>query len=184
MAFTVSRRIAAILSALLLAAAAATVAAPPATGHSYLRSSKPADGAVLERAPRQVVLNFTDPLIDTGAAVTVAGPDGGARLAAELSGDRVTAAWPADWDSGSYRVTYRVVGEDGHVMNGSVSFRIASAGTAAPQSAVQESDSGVPAADAATSPGSVPVWVWVLGGVAVAAGLVVALSRRGGGSGG
>jgi hypothetical protein len=85
--------------------------------------------------------------------------------------------------AGSYQVGYRVVSDDGHPVQGKVSFTLtkpgpaASAGTAAEPTAAP-APAAAPVAPQASSQqgGSAPIWPWLVGGVVlVAAGTAVAL---------
>jgi methionine-rich copper-binding protein CopC len=180
---TVGRPRAATAIVIALACCIALALPGIAAAHSYLLSSNPADGAELSKPPKRVLLTFSDPLIASGAALAVSGPDGGGRLAAAVSGPRLTAQWPADWPSGRYRVNYRVVSEDGHVMNGALSFRIAGGAAGETGQAPEQSSTAAPQAvvtgEDSTAPAAVPPWVWALGGVAVLAALAVLYATRG-----
>jgi copper transport protein len=114
------------------------VASGPAAGaHALLRESDPAGGASLDRAPRRVVLTFTERpeqglssigVLDTGGREVQRGqaePVAGAplRLAVGLG----------DLPDGTYTVSWRVVSrDDGHLTAGSFAFGV---GVAAPAAA-------------------------------------------------
>ena len=50
--------------------------AGPASAHDVLRSTNPADGAVVDRLPDRVVLTFDEPALAIGTQVVVTGPAG------------------------------------------------------------------------------------------------------------
>ena len=113
----------ALLAAACLAAACA--AASPAAGHSSVERVQPAQGAVLRAAPAQVRVTYGAPL----ASVASAGARVGSR---DLAGDpRID---PADARRlviplregvpGAYRVSWVVVGADGHALSGRTGFRV------------------------------------------------------------
>ncbi|MEP6798218.1 MAG: copper resistance protein CopC [Lapillicoccus sp.] len=52
------------------------LAAPAASAHAYLTSSNPADGAVLDQAPGQLVLDFSESVVLPAMTVTVADGEG------------------------------------------------------------------------------------------------------------
>ena len=58
-------------SVLVATAAVALVVAPAALAHATLVSSTPSDGAVLARAPKQVVLAFNEPVESALGSVRV-----------------------------------------------------------------------------------------------------------------
>ncbi len=101
------------------------LAASPAAAHAELVSTDPADGVVLDAAPRQVGLQFTE-------RVSVQ-PDGVRVL--DASGDRVDDGAARANDTrvtvplqklarGSYLVSWRVVSADGHPVRGAFTFSI------------------------------------------------------------
>lgn len=172
---------------LLTLAALASLALPvPAAAHSYLRSSDPADGAVLVQPPRTVVLTFTDALVSSSAAMTVTSTAGAKQLRVTAAGSRMTADWPTDFSAGQYRVDYRVASQDGHVMQGGISFRIkgpggdsrATGSTGAPTAVPYAEPAEPGSSDSGTAPAAVPAWVWALGGAVLLAGGGVALAGR------
>ena len=117
----------------------------PAFGHSSLVSSTPAKDAVLTEFPTEISLTFNESLLEIGAnnpnkvevtnsmgdllsgATTVAGPIITAPL--QITGNDV------------YKVVYRVVSQDGHVIEGDYSFTVESEiATAVPISAPVEEE--------------------------------------------
>jgi methionine-rich copper-binding protein CopC len=170
-----------ILAALTMVVLLSTIG--PATAHSYLNGSNPADGALLAQAPKKVTLNFSDGVRATGLGVTAQGPDGTIGLNATATSKKVTATWPSNTVAGRYVVTYRAVSVDGHVMSGKISFQIAeSEGTPTDQGPSQTSQAnpdsssdaivsqGAEAAASQQAPGSVPVWLLGFGAAILVAG--------------
>lgn len=158
----------------------------PATAHSYLNDSNPNDGAGLNQAPKQVTLTFSDPVRDTGLGVAAQGPQGGFPLEASASAKKVVAHWPDDSTAGTYTVSYRAVSTDGHVMEGNISFSITatdnSPSSTAPATPVPpdstdstSSESTAPAPDKA--PEGPPPWVFFVGALIAAAGILAGLLR-------
>ena len=134
----------------------ATVA--PAGAHGLLRESDPAAGSSLDRAPRRVVLTFTErpeeglsgiQVLDTSGRQVQRGesaPVAGAPLQ--------LAVGLGDLPDGTYTVSWRIVSkDDGHVTAGSFAFGVgvpASGAVPAAQGASQgETPSPSPAATAA-----------------------------------
>ena len=95
-----------------------------ASAHTGLSSSNPTDGATVAAPPTAVTLTFEQPVVDIGATVMVTGPDDqqyptgvpvvdGADVRTDLMG-----LGPA----GTYFISYRVVSEDGHPVEGRIQF--------------------------------------------------------------
>ena len=104
----------------------------PAMGaffHATLRSSSPAAGSTLDRAPTEIRLVFSEEVEPSLGSIRLVGPDGRAtRLAA--AGDprdvsALVAPVPAGLASGTYRVEWRIVSEDGHPIDGTFEFALA-----------------------------------------------------------
>lgn len=153
------------LAAVLLLAATAT----PAAAHVALVESDPEDGAKLDSTPEAVVLTFSEQLDapSTKVAVTDAAGDTVEQVAPDIEGKTITQPIRLPRE-GEYRVSYRIVSEDGHPVEDSIGFSVASVPDADRQAA-SESASAKPRADA---PGGESSLGW--GPVAaVAAGLVV-----------
>jgi copper transport protein len=117
------------LGALALAVCAVGAWAAPAAAHAELRSSDPADGAVLRTAPSQVRLTFTEPPDPTLSFVHVLDALGkGVEVGSPrpVPGDRFSIRTSlGSLPKGVYTVTWRTVSEaDGHVTAGSFSFGV------------------------------------------------------------
>ncbi len=134
-----------LVLALLIAAIAALGLAVSAEAHALLRSSTPADGAVLDHAPAQVSITFTE-RPDPRLSIIHVLNTGGQRLERDgvrpMAGDplTLTVALPS-LPNGVYTVTWTTVSAvDGHYAAGSFAFGVgtspagapAPAGTAAP----------------------------------------------------
>ncbi len=152
---------------LVLAGLWLLASALPASAHALLRSSDPAAGADLERAPRQVLLTFTerpDPGLSVVHVLDSTGrPVEGGR-AQLVPGHPLQLAVPlGPLGKGAYTVTWRTVSRtDGHVTAGSFAFGI---GVAAPT-----------AANAGTvSTGPPPDWIAIVGRFFFDAGTIVLL---------
>lgn len=110
-----------------------TLLAPGVAGaHARLTASTPADGSTVAATPDDVVVDFSGAVTVQQGSVEVFAPDGsrvdvGAPTTAQ-GGTRVTQAINTD-ATGTFGVAYRVSSEDGHVVTGSLSFSIGSAGS-------------------------------------------------------
>jgi copper transport protein len=139
-----------------------------AGAHALLRDSTPAGGASLDRAPRQVVLTFTErpePRLSTVHVLDTAGRRVEAGAAAPVDGNPLQLRVPlGDLADGTYTVSWRTVSrDDGHVTAGAFAFGV---GVAAPAAV----PTGQPAA---ATPAPTPLAV--AGRWALYAGLVLLL---------
>ena len=96
-----------------------------AQAHTHLKSSTPADQAILATAPKQVTLQFSEPTRLT--AVTI--QKDGDKDATTLSGLPKEAAAEvtlplAVTAPGAYKLNWRAIGPDNHVMSGSIQFTV------------------------------------------------------------
>nr|WP_211178186.1 copper resistance CopC family protein [Pseudonocardia acidicola] len=164
----------------MLAGVALLLGAAPAFAHAQLEGSDPPDGASLATAPDKVTVRFSDTMQQGFNALTVIGPDHLAyqQGAVTASGDSVSVGVKPLGPAGRYTIGYRVVSDDGHPVEGSVSFTLTTpgAGTGSAPSAVP-----APAAQAAPDQGSggAPVWPWIVGAIVLVGGGVVAALRLG-----
>jgi copper transport protein len=97
--------------------------------HATLRSSSPAAGSTLDRAPAAIRLVFSEEVEPSLGSIRLVAPDGRVtRLAAAGDPRDVTALVAPvapELASGAYRVEWRIVSEDGHPIDGSFAFTIA-----------------------------------------------------------
>lgn len=159
--------------------------APNANAHSVLEGTDPAAGATLRKPPTQLVLTFSAKLREQGSALIVSGPQGRAPVSATISGNIATAPWPTAFDTGPYRVDWRVVSVDGHVMSGSWDFRVrpsrkASNPASPAASSVPLTPEGPSPEQLAAAPESegVPAALWIVVIAALAAGLLLIWRNR------
>jgi methionine-rich copper-binding protein CopC len=120
---------------LSIVALSAALGAASALAHTELSQTVPADKAVLETAPKEVMLHFTEVVRLTSVALR---KEGGA--ASELgplpAGKSRHFAVPArELSAGAYTVEWRALSDDGHALRGAFGF---TAGTAS-SGAVQQS---------------------------------------------
>ena len=188
-----------VASVLALVVGTGLLTAGPAAAHASLLATDPAAGAVLDAAPREVTLTFSEEVDPTLAAVTLTGPDG-AQVpldAPRVEGSALVQPVPAT--SGAQTLAYRVVSVDGHPVQGTLAFTVTppaapstptgpspapaaappattSPGTAAPAPGTTEAAT-TPVSDATSSSG-VPAWTYLLAGVLVVAAAGAVLVRR------
>lgn len=110
-------------AALAVAACAWLAAAGGASGHSAVVATAPADGAVLDRAPRAVRVTHSSPLGAPGtAAAEGAELSGPPRLDPRDASILVIPLRPGP--AGVVEVSWVPRGADGHELPGSVSYRV------------------------------------------------------------
>jgi copper transport protein len=116
-----SRLFAAVLLGLL-----AVLAGPaaPASAHAALAESSPAPDSLLQEAPTQVVLTFTETVNPVAGKIRVIAPDGSRvdRDEVRVSGQQVIIPLQSVTAAGTYLVSYRVVSADSHPVGGAFSF--------------------------------------------------------------
>ncbi|MFM1796884.1 MAG: hypothetical protein RL733_665 [Actinomycetota bacterium] len=117
----------------------------PAYGHSSLVGATPEKGAVLTEFPSEVSLTFNESILEIGNEnpnkVEVVNSMGDVLSgAAKVSGPAISVPVQITGND-EYRVSYRVVSADGHVIEGSYSFNVQSEiATAMPISAPIEDE--------------------------------------------
>jgi methionine-rich copper-binding protein CopC len=91
--------------------------------HAHLQEAIPADQAVLHSAPRELTLRFSEPAQLTALALE---RDGGAPAPLTLpsgQAQRIVVPLPA-LAPGHYRVSFRALSADGHIVPGQVRFTL------------------------------------------------------------
>ena len=161
-------RVLALLGAVL--AVTALAGAGIASAHAVRVSSDPAPDAVLTAGPARITATFNEQLQTAFASMTLVGPDGNLWSTGEarVQGAAVEVDLRPLGPAGTYTANYRVTSADGHVVNGSWSFRLSVAGNGTP---------GPPVSAPAASDGELPVWPFAVLAVAIV-GAGVWWSRR------
>ncbi|WP_053746057.1 copper resistance CopC/CopD family protein [Streptomyces sp. NRRL WC-3618] len=127
---TIARRVRPLVL-LFLAAAAALLAglagAAPASAHAALTGSAPQQGVVVDKAPTQVTLTFSEKVALSDGAFRVLDPQGkrvDTGKATELSGTTYGVPLHAGLPDGTFTVAYQVVSADSHPVAGAFTFSI------------------------------------------------------------
>lgn len=100
------------------------LASTAALAHARLERASPADGSLITVAPQSLVLEFSEPA--QLASLWIAEEGGSRRKIASLPHQplrRVIIALPA-LTPGTYVVSWRAVGADGHVVPGQIRFTL------------------------------------------------------------
>jgi len=119
------------------------LSAAPASAHSKVVSTSPADGSVLDAPPAQVSFTFDEALLPGTDTISINDEQGNviASGAATVDGDTISMAWPADATAGVFQVAYRVVSGDGHPVSGAIAVTVTGTAVAASPSADSAADS-------------------------------------------
>ncbi|MGN9755571.1 copper resistance CopC/CopD family protein [Streptomyces sp. SD31] len=101
--------------------------AGPVSAHAALTGSDPQQGAVVDKAPTQVSLTFSEKVALSDDSLRVLDPKG-KRIdrgdPANLSGTTYAVKLHSGLPDGTYTVTYQVVSEDSHPVAGAYTFSI------------------------------------------------------------
>jgi len=147
----------AVLLAVLLGLAATVIPVAPASAHTYLEGSDPAQDAQLPAAPDRVRLIFAEGIQAQFTKVTLAvGSGAPATLVTDITEQNVVVPVPAgiagrqpQGSTEPWKITYRTVAADGHPVEGTLTFSVtasAVSGPAAPQAVTQPAEPGKPSA--------------------------------------
>lgn len=136
-----------ILVLLLLAVTGALLAgAAPASAHAALTGSDPGQGAVVDTAPTQVSLTFSEQIAVSDDAVRVLDPKG-KRVdkgpPANPGGTTYTVRLLSGLPDGTYTVAYQVVSADSHPVAGAFTFSIGAPSETSVSASAQASDDGL-----------------------------------------
>jgi methionine-rich copper-binding protein CopC len=146
-----------LVCALALAGAFAAVvtSATPASAHASLVKAVPADGAVLTSAPARVTLQFDDPISSSFATLVVTGPDGHnvATGKPSVAGSSLTGDLSDELAPGTYRTVFRVVSDDGHPVEGQLTFTLRRSSGSTPTTSPSPGPPSASADPGATSAG-------------------------------
>jgi methionine-rich copper-binding protein CopC len=175
---------------------AATTAIAPASAHDELVSSTPASDAALDPAPTEVVLTYSDNILEVGVEVSVTDADGAEWVADApvVDGPTVTVPLESDMPGGAYTAEWRVVSSDGHPISGTIPFTVttpaASPSPSASEPAVTSPTDAVTSAPSASAepvasddPGLSGAHIAIIAGIILAlviivAGVLLVLARR------
>ncbi|MFF0200994.1 copper resistance CopC/CopD family protein [Streptomyces sp. NPDC005017] len=127
MAHTVTPRVRTLVLLLLAVAGALLAGAAPASAHAALTGSDPGQGTVVEQAPRQVSLTFSEAVSLTGDSLRVFDPKGERADDGKASGSGGTTyavGLHSGLPDGTYTVTYQVVSADSHPVSGAFTFSV------------------------------------------------------------
>ncbi|WP_447009791.1 copper resistance CopC family protein [Saccharothrix hoggarensis] len=165
----------------LLATLVLLGAAPPASAHTELVSSDPANGASLPQRPTRLTLTFTEPVPAESATVTVTGPDGAAWPLGEVTAQGATLLVPLNQTgspAGAYTVTWMVQSLDGDFVDGTFAFTLTAPPAQQPPAATTPAAPPAVTSPAATTPAVTSPGSTATGSVATITAEATATSTR------
>lgn len=115
---------------LVAGALLAALATTPALGHSDVTASSPAHGSTLTRVPARMTVTFGDAIGRLGSMTVTRNGSGNLVKATRTSPTNartavITLTRPGPKkQAGLYRLTWRIVGADGHRLTGVIAFRV------------------------------------------------------------
>ncbi|MGW0826254.1 copper resistance CopC/CopD family protein [Streptomyces sp. NPDC002845] len=121
------RRVRTLLLLLLAVAGALLAGTAPASAHAALTGSDPQQGSVVEQAPAQVSLTFSEKVAMSDGSVRVFDPKGkqvDTGETSELGGTTYAVKLHAGLPNGTFTITYQVVSADGHPVSGAYTFSV------------------------------------------------------------
>ncbi|MGQ4460098.1 copper resistance CopC/CopD family protein [Streptomyces violaceoruber] len=124
---TIAPRLRTLVLLLLAAACALLAGAGPASAHAALTGSDPREGAVVDEAPAQVSLTFSESVSMDDDALRVLDPRGERVDDGKPSGTggaTYSVKLHAGLPDGTYTVTYQVVSADSHPVAGAYTFSV------------------------------------------------------------
>jgi len=93
--------------------------------HARLSGSEPADGAVIELAPAELLLRFSEPVRPASLwLVDLSGDRPESSLDATTQARELRVSLPDPLPAGRYSLNWRVLASDGHVVSGSLAFTV------------------------------------------------------------
>ena len=108
-------------------AATLSLAAAPAFAHAFLESASPKVGSILETAPHEVVVTFSEAIVPSFSKISVTVPPGfGGAGPAAAGGDARSLAAPLHGPAppGVYTVRWRALSTDSHTTEGTFHFEL------------------------------------------------------------
>ncbi|MFI7408201.1 copper resistance CopC/CopD family protein [Streptomyces sp. NPDC049627] len=143
---TIAPRVRTLVLLLLAATGLLLAGAGPVSAHAALTGSDPRQGAVVDKAPTQVSLTFSEKVALSDDSLRVLDPKG-KRIdrgdPAGVSGTTYAVKLHSGLPDGTYTVTYQVVSEDSHPVAGAFTFSIGAPSQTTVSVTGQEAGGGV-----------------------------------------
>ncbi|MET9834380.1 copper resistance protein CopC [Streptomyces sp. NPDC006385] len=143
---TIAPRVRTLVLLLLAATGLLLAGAGPVSAHAALTGSDPRQGAVVDKAPTQVSLTFSEKVALSDDSLRVLDPKG-KRIdrgdPANVSGTTYAVKLHSGLPDGTFTVTYQVVSEDSHPVAGAYTFSIGAPSQTTVSVSAQEAGGGV-----------------------------------------
>jgi copper transport protein len=124
---TIAPRLRSLVLLLLAATGLLLAGAAPASAHAALTGSDPQQGVVVDKAPTQVSLTFSEKVAMSDGSLRVLDPTG-KRVErggpTNVSGTTYAVKLDSGLSDGTYTVSYQVVSEDSHPVAGAYTFSV------------------------------------------------------------
>ncbi|MFD9317952.1 copper resistance CopC/CopD family protein [Streptomyces sp. NPDC060053] len=143
---TIVPRVRMLVLLFLAVTGALLTGAGPASAHAALTGSDPAQGVVVDKAPTQVSLTFSETVSMNDDSLRVLDPKGtrvDTGKPSEVSGTTYAVQLHSGLPDGTYTVTYQVVSADSHPVAGAYTFSIGSPSKTSVSVSDQEAGGGV-----------------------------------------
>jgi methionine-rich copper-binding protein CopC len=93
------------------------------SAHSKLESSKPKEGETITGDVPEITLTFNTKIEELSSFTVAKGDGTDVKVEnAAVNGSTLTGTVPKDLENGSYKINYKIVGEDSHIVEGSTTF--------------------------------------------------------------
>ncbi|MEU9435570.1 copper resistance protein CopC [Streptomyces sp. NPDC048252] len=143
---TIAPRVRMLVLLFLAVTGALLAGAGPASAHAALTGSDPAQGVVVDKAPTQVSLTFSETVSMNDDSLRVLDPKGtrvDTGKPSEISGTTYAVQLHSGLPDGTYTVTYQVVSADSHPVAGAYTFSIGSPSETSVSVSDQEAGGGI-----------------------------------------
>ncbi|MFF4256426.1 copper resistance CopC/CopD family protein [Streptomyces sp. NPDC001663] len=140
------RRVRTLVLLFLAVVGALLAGAAPASAHAALTGSDPAQGVVVDKAPTQVSLTFSEKVATSGDSVRVLDPKGKRvdnAKPTDVSGTTYAVQLKSGLADGTYTVAWQVVSADSHPVAGAFTFSIGAPSKTTVAASGQEVGGGV-----------------------------------------
>ncbi|MCH5672678.1 copper resistance CopC/CopD family protein [Streptomyces gilvus] len=140
------RRLRALVLLFLAVAGALLAGAGPASAHAALNGSDPAQGVVVDKAPTEVALTFSEKVATNSDSLRVLDPKGkrvDTAKPSNISGTTYAVPLHSGLADGTYTVSWQVVSADSHPVSGAFTFSIGSPSKTSVKAVGQEVGGGV-----------------------------------------
>jgi copper transport protein len=135
-------RVRTVLAGLFLGLFTVLIAAGPASAHAVLVGASPARGSVVDTAPAQIVLTFSEAVKPVQGRTKVIAPDGSRIDQGDprSSGVQLLISLKQTSMTGTYLVSYRILSSDSHPVGGAYTYSVGAPSPGGPPSLNNEPD--------------------------------------------